>query len=132
MRLYRLIIQNRVRYAGTQADARAMKRETGAAWTEVEVPTDKGGLIAFLNENAPITSAPASSPPPTLTAPAAQSTTSTLRAPLSLDAASVLARMDNPDGRVDAVVEAIAAMKGGYALKRVAGAVAVRFEELAR
>ena len=34
--------------------------------------------------------------------------------------------------RLDAIVESIARMKGGYALKRVAGAVAIRFDELSR
>lgn len=34
-------------------------------------------------------------------------------APLALDAASVLARMDNPDLNVDAIIENIARVKGG-------------------
>ena len=49
MRLYRLTVHGRAHYVGTQADARTMKRESSAAWTEVEVPTDKAGLLAFLN-----------------------------------------------------------------------------------
>jgi len=32
-------------YAGTQADAKAM----GKGWEQVEVPTDKAGLIDYLN-----------------------------------------------------------------------------------
>lgn len=120
MRLYRLILRDRAHYVGTQADARAMKRETGIAWTEIDVPTDKAGLLAFLNDNAPPPQIAAPAPPPPPPSPPA------------LDAASILARMDNPEVCIDAIVEGIAHMKGGYALKRVAGAVAIRFEELAR
>lgn len=123
MRLYRLIVAGRPRYVGTQADARAMKRDTGAAWTEIDVPTDKAGLLAFLD--APAT-------PEEDTAPPQPPRVSEHRSALALNAASVLARMDNPDLGLDAIVEAIAVMKGGYALKRVAGAVAIRFEELSR
>ncbi len=128
MRVYRLIIRGRAHYVGTQADARAIKRETGAAWSEVDVPTDKTGLLAFLNDSAAPAPEPVASSPP-ISAPALQPPRAS---PFALDAASVLARMDNPDVSVDAIVEGIAHMKGGYALKRVAGAVALRFEELAR
>lgn len=130
MRLYRLRILGRFRYVGTQADARALKRESGAPWEDVDVSIVKEQLIAFLNENAPGPSnppAPIPAPPP----PPAQPSRPPI-APPPLDAASVLARMDNPSLDVDRIVEAIARMKGGYALKRVAGAVAVRFEELSR
>ena len=130
MRLYCLRIRGRAHYAGTQADARALKRETGAAWEEVDVPTGKAELIAFLNENAPGTP-PTPAPPAVPVAPPAEQL-QPLPAPLPLDAASILARMDNPALDLDAIVEAIARMRGGYALKRIAGAVAVRFEELSR
>lgn len=43
MRLYRTTAGE---WAGTQADARAL---AGKAWQEVDVPTDKPGLLAFLN-----------------------------------------------------------------------------------
>lgn len=134
MKLYRVIVRGRARYAGTQADARAMKRETGVPWAEVEVPTAKAGLLAFLNEHATGLLAPAEPLPaaPVAPAPIVQASPLAAAAPLALDAASVLARMDNPDLSVDAIVEDIARMKGGYALKRVAGAVAIRFEELSR
>lgn len=127
MRLYRLTVGGRACYAGTQADARAMKRETGATWTEVEVPTDKAGLLAFLNENAP-------GPPATIVPVPALPIAALPPTPASspLDAGSVLARMDNPNLDIDAIIESIASMTGGYALKRVAGAVAIRFEELSR
>lgn len=36
-------------YAGTQADAKAK----GRGWREVDVPTDKAGLLAYLNEGLP-------------------------------------------------------------------------------
>jgi hypothetical protein len=38
-------------WTGTQADAKAHAREAGVSWREVEVPTDKAGLMAFLNEH---------------------------------------------------------------------------------
>lgn len=124
MRLYRLVVAGRARYVGTQADARAMKRETGAAWSEVDVATDKAGLIAFLNETAPaspVPSLPPVAPPPSPPLPSH-----------ALDAGSILSRLDNPTLDLDGIVEAIAAMQGGHALKRIAGAVAMRFEELSR
>lgn len=124
MKLYRLTIAGRAHYVGTQADARAMKRESGAAWTEVDVPTGKADLLAFLNASPP-PQRPAPLPP---TEPLQPVPTS----PPALDATSVLARMDNPGLAVDAIVEGTAHMKGGYALKRIAGAVAIRFEELSR
>lgn len=133
MRLYRLIVADRPHYVGTQADARALKRETSAAWSEVEVPTDKAGLIAFLNEIAAaapplrVATLPQTLEPAPITAPLP-----TLAPSHPLDAGSILARLDNPDLGIDAIVEGIARMKGGYALKRVAGAVAIRFEELSR
>lgn len=49
-----------------------------------------------------------------------------------MDASAVIARMDNPGGKIDDVIEFIAKMRGGHALKRVAGAVAMRFEELSK
>lgn len=130
MRLYRLIVRGRARYVGTQADARALKRDTGSAWEEVDVPLGKAELIAFLNGNAcGLSAEPA--PAPASAAPPPGEQTSPLPH-FAFDAASVLARMDNPLLDLDAIVEAIARMKGGYALKRVAGAVAIRFEELSR
>ncbi|WP_242098161.1 hypothetical protein [Sphingomonas sp. CROZ-RG-20F-R02-07] len=132
MKLYRLTIDNRAQYVGTQADARATKRETGQTWAEVEVPTDKAGLIAFLNENAVAMPAPLAPKPPTTPAPAIPLHVEATAPPKALDATSVFARMDNPSLSIDVIVEGIAAMKGGYALKRVAGAVAIRFEELSR
>lgn len=38
-------------WSGTQADAKAYAKSTGQSWTEIEVPTDKVGLMAFLNEH---------------------------------------------------------------------------------
>lgn len=37
-------------WAGTQADAKAAAKEAGKPWHETEVPTDKPGLLAWLNE----------------------------------------------------------------------------------
>lgn len=46
MRLYRTA---KGRWVGTQDDA----RKDGKGWTQVETPTDKPGLLAFLNDNTP-------------------------------------------------------------------------------
>lgn len=47
------------------------------------------------------------------------------------DAASQLARIDNPGVPVDQIVETIG-KSSGYALRRYSGAVATRFQELAK
>lgn len=70
MRLYKVEVekdaasedQPRVAWAGTQADAKAAKRELAEAhgmgplsksvsYAEVDVPTDKAGLLQFLRDN---------------------------------------------------------------------------------
>lgn len=99
MRLYRLGVRGRAHYVGTQGDARALKRDTGAAWEEVDVPTSKAELIIFLNENA----AGSPEPPAPVAPPAEQHRPSPALFPR--DAASVLARMDNPALELDAIVE---------------------------
>jgi len=49
MRLYRTEIGQ---WAGTQADARKFAATHGVDWEQVEVPTDKPGLLAWLNNMA--------------------------------------------------------------------------------
>ena len=52
MRLYRVSGQSaaeRREWVGTQADAKARSKERGGFFDLVEVPTDKDGLIAYLN-----------------------------------------------------------------------------------
>lgn len=44
----RLYVTAKGRWAGTQADAKILAREDGG-WEQCDVPTDKDGLIAFLN-----------------------------------------------------------------------------------
>lgn len=46
MRLYRI----GALWRGTEADAKAAARETGVGCEKIEVPTDKPGLLAFLNQ----------------------------------------------------------------------------------
>lgn len=89
-------------------------------------------MIGFLNENAVAVPAPRAATPLPIATPAIAPRIEATTKPASLDATSVLARMENPGISIDAIVEGIAAMKGGYALKRIAGAVAIRFEELSR
>jgi hypothetical protein len=47
MRLYRII---GAAWAGTQADAKRSAGEHSAPWHETDVPTDKPGLLAWLND----------------------------------------------------------------------------------
>lgn len=57
----RLYVTNRGRWAGTQADASQLAREDNCRFKQVEVPTDKAGLLAWLNLG-PIIEAPAPEP----------------------------------------------------------------------
>ena len=53
MKLYRILGKG---WAGTQAEAKAMSREHSRPSHETNVPTDKPGLLAWLNErNVPAT-----------------------------------------------------------------------------
>lgn len=48
MKLYQTTLGQ---WAGTQADARALKATHGVDFEQVEVPTDKPGLLEFLNRH---------------------------------------------------------------------------------
>jgi len=110
-------------WAGTQADARALAKSEGADWKEVDVPTDKPGLLTFLNENK-VGAKPA---PPELQAVKRTFPSAKGAAPMS--ASDVLSRMDNPGIDVDGIVETVS-RSSGHALKRYAGAVALAFQNL--
>lgn len=69
MRLYLIGLDM---WAGTQADAKALAREHGLAWREVDVPTDKAGLMAFLNAGWIRPAAEAAADPEPIDRPAAQ------------------------------------------------------------
>lgn len=61
-------------WTGTQADAKAHAKEANTAWKEVEVPVDKAGLMAFLNQHkvgAASSVSPALAPAPVTAAPPA-------------------------------------------------------------
>lgn len=47
MRLYRT---SNGEWAGKQSAAARLVRENGGSWEQVDVPTDKAGLISWLNE----------------------------------------------------------------------------------
>lgn len=52
MKLYRIQGQSRAarwQWAGTQDDAKRAAKECGGFWEPYEVPTDKPGLLGFLN-----------------------------------------------------------------------------------
>jgi hypothetical protein len=50
MRLYLVTDGHGSDWEGTQDDAKRKAREYAAKWDQVEVPTDKAGLLNFLNE----------------------------------------------------------------------------------
>ena len=124
MRLYRIGAV----WRGTQADAKAEAKRSGLEWVEIDVPTDKPGLLAWLNRGS------GSEPvPPT---PATEAVIQRLT-PHSLEimrgdtrAERDLAAMDAPGADVERIVETILGSRG-YALGRFAKAVAVSFDGLA-
>lgn len=120
------------KYHGTQAEARAAAKAAGLRFDPAKhsekVPTDKAGLIAYLNEHlsAP---APASAPQRSAAVTPLATAERTLPALRPNGAIALLASMDDPD--VDRVAEIICA-SGGYPLARYASAVAVAFANLGR
>jgi hypothetical protein len=64
---------------GTQVDAKALAKERGTSWEQTDVPTDKAGLMAYVNRlkadvsaemhREPYTYAPTTSLPPVDTRP---------------------------------------------------------------
>jgi hypothetical protein len=72
MKLYRIEQQSNGlprEWLGTQDEAKKRAREIGGFWEIVEVPTDKPGLLAFLNAMEARVRAPAAAPPPEPVAP---------------------------------------------------------------
>ena len=47
----RLYVTPKGRWAGTQADATALAKEGDGGWEQRDIPTDKDGLLGFLNEH---------------------------------------------------------------------------------
>jgi hypothetical protein len=47
----RLYVTPAGRWAGTQAEAKQLAREEGSGWEQVDVPTDKEGLLSFLDSH---------------------------------------------------------------------------------
>jgi len=62
----RLYLTSTGQWSGTQSDAAGLVRANGGTWEQADVPTDKPGLIAWLNDRqagaAPATAPPASKP----------------------------------------------------------------------
>lgn len=56
MRLYRVnnFATKSIVWAGTEADAKTLARDENCARTKVEVPTDKDGLLEWLNKNVSV------------------------------------------------------------------------------
>lgn len=48
----RLYVTPAGRWAGTQAEAKELAREEASGWEQRDVPTDKDGLLSFLNAHA--------------------------------------------------------------------------------
>ena len=101
----------------------------GAEFEKLDIPTDTQGLMGYLNT---ITARKPSEPNiqviPVLPPPTPEPAPAPAR---SMEAEAVLSRMDQLDVNVDAVVDAIDRARG-FTLKRYAGAVALRFETLAK
>lgn len=126
-------------YVGTQADAKRLDKD----FTQVEVPVDKDGLMAFLNR-AKIAPANAVGAPPAIIAPEPEEDIADLlgeelppQEPMPpvftdqrpMSAGNIVSQIDTPG--IEQIVEVIAASKG-QSLRRLAGAVAVRFAELGK
>jgi hypothetical protein len=64
VRLYQIIATGS--WFGTQADAKTAARQAGCSYEQVEVPTDKPGLLCFLNVRVgtPATDTPPNDDPP--------------------------------------------------------------------
>lgn len=60
----RLYVTTAGRWAGTQADAARLGKEDGARWEQIEVPTDKPGLLEFLNTRHVAATSPEPEPVP--------------------------------------------------------------------
>jgi hypothetical protein len=145
-----------INWVGTQGDAKSEARTVKGSWEVVEVPTDKQGLLDFINdmqrqinsaapsttsadsgtdpESLPPEPAPAPPPPPAPPAFVEESApplgTEGVPALRSRGAVATMARME-AGKQVDEIVEIIAKSKR-YALARFAGAVAIaygRFEK---
>jgi len=117
-------------YVGTQADAKRLDK----GFAPVEVPTDKDGLIAFLNALRGSQRASASAPPPIagldLIAPVAcASGTAQNNAVKPLSAYESSADRVMTPADTDGIVQRIMGATG-YELKRYASAVAQAFGKL--
>lgn len=130
----RLYCTDAGQWAGTQADARAL---AGKAWEEVDVPTDKPGLLAWLNGNKVAAGGPSAVPGLTL-APivVAEATHLAEPAPIAAPttcpkcsrtprAAETLAKGDD----IEALAEWIWRAEG-WQIERVLGALGGRLAEL--
>ncbi len=62
----RLYLTSTGQWSGTQSDAAGLVRANSGTWEQVDVPTDKPGLIAWLNDRqagaASVTAPPTSKP----------------------------------------------------------------------
>lgn len=125
------LIPTENRYVRTQGEAK--KLGFGEA---TDIPTDKEGLLDFVNglrkELRAQFDTPYGDDLPEERAEEIAIISGAIDPEPPMSATPVLSRMDNPTLDLDGVIEAIFKMKGGHALKRVASAVALKFEELAK
>lgn len=122
-----LYLANGTTFVGTQAEARKLDKN----FIPTVVPTDKEGLMAYLNEYGRFNRASgrrdalaAAIPKP------AQTVMLTMPTTRDMSAEACLSRMDGPPD-IDRIVETICTASG-YPLKRFAGAVACAFNNLAK
>lgn len=133
MRLYRTPSG---RWFGTQADARRAcldEAVPSTAWNEIDVPTDKPGLISWLHMNCGPASVEAAKAEIALDKLRDRAAAAKAAPPRDMSAGANLARMEavRQGVDIDLMIETIATA-GTATLKRFAGAVAVRFGELAK
>lgn len=132
----KLYIANGV-YVGTQAEA----RKADKLFTQVEVPTDKDGLIAYLNahqvdrdvHHQQVADGPFAQEPDDIADLLGEPEPEPVAPPPpprpALTAGNIVSAIDTPG--IEQMIEVIATSKG-QSLRRFAGAVAVRFAELAK
>lgn len=104
-------------YAGTQADA-------GKGWTQVEVPTDKPGLLGYLNGLGASKSTPEPVEAPVARDTAFRGTHAPATTPRGLQALSEGRELDQVEAWIDRA--------HGWQLVRLVGMVTHRLSELAR
>lgn len=126
MRLYIVTHAAGPTWVGTQAEAKSIARETGGEWVQYDVPTDKDGLLGFLNHCDAVRpgEAAAADAPPAPAEPTAQELPA--QRPTPAGAAKLRAGRECDD-LVESILEA-----DGFVLSNLFGACIERLQRLKR